>query len=275
VAQVKSNYNLRGKAQISNPHQPKSISASQPVHSHKGIEPQKRQWGNNKQNFKQKTGHESQGSENRIPQVENQNKSSQIRSDYQGTMKIKAGSSQDKNKAFSQVATVVQNCAPFDITQVLSQVKVSVPLMELMKVEEIKNRIVSLISGVLCQAKQNDETQGKRHAICNEEDEVPEVYLGVTMTKCPSQVEPFYVSLVINGKVIRNCMLDSRASTNIMPLAIMQQAGLKIDKACGKCYAMGAREVPVIGIMKDVNFRLATFPEKNYEMNITVVDIKP
>jgi len=111
--------------------------------------------------------------------------------------------------------------------------------------------------------------------MCIEKDEIPEVYLGMTMTKCPSQVEPFYVSLVINGKVIRNCMLDSGASTNIMPLAIMQQAGLKIDKACGKCYAMDAREVPVIGIMKDVDFRLAAYPEKIYKMNITVVDIKP
>jgi len=175
-------------------------------------------------------------------------------------VKIKAGSSQDKNRATIQATTVIQNYAPFDITQVLSQVKVFVPLMELMKLEEIKNRIVSLISRVPCQAKQNDEAQGKKHAICNEEDEAPEVYLGVTMTKCPSQVEPFYVSLVINGKVIRNCMLDSGASTNIMPLAIMQQAGLKIDKACGKCYAMDAREIPVIGIIKDVDFKLAAFP---------------
>jgi len=57
-----------------------------------------------------------------------------------------------------QAPTVIQNYAPFDITQVLSQIKVSVPLMELMKVEEFRNKTVSLISGVPCQAKQNIET---------------------------------------------------------------------------------------------------------------------
>ncbi|HEX4852156.1 MAG TPA: reverse transcriptase-like protein, partial [Puia sp.] len=275
VAQVKSNYNLRGKNQVGSPRQPEDISAGQLMHGHKGTEPQKRQWVNNKQNFRHRTGHDFQGPENKTPQAEDQSRGSQDRNDDQGTMRMKAKSAQDKSKIVEQATTAVQNCAPFDIAQILTQVKVSVPLMELMKVEEIKNRTISLISGVPFRVKQNDQTQGEKQVMCNEEDETPEVYLGMTMTKCPSQVEPFYVSLVINGKIIRNCMLDSGASTNVMPLAIMQQAGLKIDKACGKCYAMDAREVPVIGIMKDVDFKLAAFPEKRYKMNITVVGIKP
>lgn len=41
-----------------------------------------------------------------------------------------------------------------------------------------------------------------------------------------------------------------------------------------KFFVMNFREVPIISMMKDVNFKLAAYP-KEYTMNIIVIDIPP
>lgn len=41
---------------------------------------------------------------------------------------------------------------------------------------------------------------------------------------------PFYISVVVNGLVLGNCMLDSGALTNIIPYGVMKQLGLKITR---------------------------------------------
>jgi hypothetical protein len=37
---------------------------------------------------------------------------------------------------------------------------------------------------------------------------------------------PFYFSFGINGLCLNNCMLDSRASSNVISLKVMEQIGL-------------------------------------------------
>lgn len=47
------------------------------------------------------------------------------------------------------------------------------------------------------------------------------------------------------------------------------------SKAYGKCFAMDSREVSVMGVIKDVHFIFFAFPEKEFIMNVTMVDIPP
>lgn len=48
-----------------------------------------------------------------------------------------------------------------------------------------------------------------------------------------------------------------------------------VDTTFGKCYAMDSRSVPVVGVMKDVEFKLVACPEASYKIDITVVDVPP
>lgn len=41
---------------------------------------------------------------------------------------------------------------------------------------------------------------------------------------------PFYMSLHVGDDIFHNCMLDSEASTNVMPLSVMRQLGLNVHK---------------------------------------------
>ena len=41
---------------------------------------------------------------------------------------------------------------------------------------------------------------------------------------------PFYISLNVHDKTLHNCLLDSGASHNLMPKAVMEELGLEITK---------------------------------------------
>ena len=45
---------------------------------------------------------------------------------------------------------------------------------------------------------------------------------------------PFYISLNIHDKVIHNCLLDSGASHNLIPKAVMDELGLGITDDVGE-----------------------------------------
>jgi len=49
--------------------------------------------------------------------------------------------------------------------------------------------------------------------------------------KQDSSTPPFYITLLIHDLNLHNCMLDSRASHNMMPLSVMEQLGLQITKS--------------------------------------------
>lgn len=153
--------------------------------------------------------------------------------------------------------------------------------MELMRIYEYRNSVMKLISNIPNKLEvqdkgKNESEKNKRQVNDGKGDAMKtlEIYLGTTLIKIPSQVDPFYIKLLINNRLVKNCMIDSRA-INIMPMMIMKELGLWVDSTYGKCYAMYNISIPIIGIMSDVEINLATYPEATYRTNIIVVDIPP
>ncbi|XP_059070571.1 uncharacterized protein LOC131860207 [Cryptomeria japonica] len=75
--------------------------------------------------------------------------------------------------------------------------------------------------------------------------------------------------------IIVNPEQDSGATMNIMPQDVMKELGMHVDTPYGKCYAMDNRSVPIVGIMKDVEFRFPACPDTSYKIDITVVQVPP
>lgn len=75
--------------------------------------------------------------------------------------------------------------------------------------------------------------------------------------------------------MIKNCMIDSGVAIQIMLVRVMRELRMGVDIVFGKCYAMDNRSVPEVGIMKDVEFKLAACPKVSYKINIIVVDVPP
>lgn len=143
--------------------------------------------------------------------------------------------------------------------------------------------MIALINSIVGGSKQKVEAdvpktskiQAKDKEVGIVVNENPEIYLGTTIIVNPSLVNPFFLSIIIDGKVLRNCIIDSDASNNVIPIRIMEEMGLKVDRTYGKCYDMGSREVHVIGIIYKVPYKLVTFLEKELVMSVTVVNIPP
>jgi hypothetical protein len=83
---------------------------------------------------------------------------------------------------------------------------------------------------------------------------------------------PFYISLLVNGLLLWNCMLDSGASTNVMTLEVMNELGLTVSRPYRNVQAMDSREVQVCGVIKDLEVRLQEYPERILTMDVVVID---
>lgn len=70
-------------------------------------------------------------------------------------------------------------------------------------------------------------------------------------------------------------MIDFGVAINIMLVGVMKQLGMWVDTNGGKCYAMEIKPIPIVGVMKDVEVKLATYAQATYNIDVTVIDTPP
>ena len=105
--------------------------------------------------------------------------------------------------------------------------------------------------------------------------QISQMFLDDSLVAYIEDIDPFFLSLIIKGKTLKNFMIDLGASNTIMPLKVMDALGLKVDTQQGRCQGIDAREVLVIWTINALPFRLATYPEVELTMSVLVVDIPP
>ena len=68
----------------------------------------------------------------------------------------------------------------------------------------------------------------------NLQEQHPRIFIGFLLVdkteKDSSSSPPFYVKLTVHDQMIHNCLLDSKASHNLMPKEFMDSLGLSITK---------------------------------------------
>ena len=86
---------------------------------------------------------------------------------------------------------------------------------------------------------------------------------------------PFYMSLHLGSDILHNCMLDSGVSANVMPLSVMKELGLDVNRPYRNVCGLDSRSMSVHGPIKDIIVCFATSPDISTIMNIVVVDLPP
>jgi hypothetical protein len=79
--------------------------------------------------------------------------------------------------------------------------------------------------------------------------------------------------LIVHDHLLHNCMLNSRASHNLMPKVIMEKLGLEVTKPYQDLYSFDSRKVKCLGMIKDLVVNLAQIPVKSILMDVVVVDV--
>ena len=102
----------------------------------------------------------------------------------------------------------------------LSNVKMLVPVSELIKIPSQKEKLLKAIDEppVSLVEKQVATAYQDAPVILQNWDRKNEKNL------------PFYLSLLVNDKVLHNCMLDSGATSNVITKKVMEQLNLRISR---------------------------------------------
>jgi len=112
----------------------------------------------------------------------------------------------------------VEKVTSFNLESEIAKLKVSIPLPKLVKNSHYKHHVSRIL--------QIDPLSG----MVNVKNDHPELIFGLAIEGQleDSEVPPFYLSLRLHEYILHNAMLDSRASHNLMPKAIMEKLGLDI-----------------------------------------------
>jgi hypothetical protein len=109
----------------------------------------------------------------------------------------------------------------------------------------------------------------------NMQDEKMTVSLGPLIEDRDDSSPPLYTSLNINDKVLHNCLMDSRASHNLMPKFVMDELRLEVTKTYHDFYYFDSKKFKCLGVIKDMVVTLFQLPMKSILMDIIVVDVPP
>jgi len=163
-----------------------------------------------------------------------------------------------------EVKELEESFPSFKTEKKLSKIKILVPLMELARNPSYDKKIKKVI-----QPKGSTSPPDT----VNLQDDSPTIVFGPHIDEKDEVVAPFYVTLNIHDKVLHNCMLDSRASQNIMPKVGMEKLGLEITISYHDLYFFDARKVKCYGLIKDMVVTLAQLLAKSIMMDVAVVDV--
>ena len=111
----------------------------------------------------------------------------------------------------------------------------------------------------------------------NMNEDRPELIFGPNVDGKHSDglVPPLYLSLTVHDQILHNTMLDTGASHNLMPKAIMETLNLDITRPYKDLFSFDSSKVQCIGLIKDMCFNLVQYPGKSMIMDVVVADIPP
>jgi uncharacterized small protein (DUF1192 family) len=145
-----------------------------------------------------------------------------------------------RGKKAQPLSPIIQNHAPeireipkltssFNFEHEIQKIRIPVPLTELIKHGEFKKCFSDLLKS---------EASSPSTDFISLQDERPAVVLGPMVEDRDDSSPPFYTSLNIHDKVLHNCLMDSGASHNLMPKAVMEELGLEVTRAYHDLYSL-------------------------------------
>jgi hypothetical protein len=90
--------------------------------------------------------------------------------------------------------------------------------------------------------------------------------------KFGSHTPPFLLTFEIFNRNVHNCLVDSRASSNVMPYSVCKKLNIEPKKSSIQIVQLDRSNVKVLGELKNLN-RLSSNPKVHQTIDIIVVDI--
>ena len=115
--------------------------------------------------------------------------------------------------------------------------------------------------------------EGKERTTMEEKKANPRVDGILIETKSRSQNPPFFLTFETFNRNVHNCLVDSRASSNVMPYSVYKKLNVQPRMSETKIIKLYRSQVKVFGELKDVLIQLSSNSKVNQTIDIIVVDI--
>ena len=148
----------------------------------------------------------------------------------------------------------------YDIVEDIKKTKANIYLFELCNLPEQRNKLLEYF----------DPQPSSTSEAIESNTEINEISIG---GKSKSQTLTLLLTFEIFNHNVHNCLVDSRASSNVMPLSICKNINGQPTPSPSKIIQLDRCDVKVIGEMKDVLIRLSVDPRVCQFIDIMVVDI--
>ena len=177
-----------------------------------------------------------------------------------------------------EVQSLIKASTTFSLEEELAKLKIIIPLSELMSKNAYRSQVIKAL-----RIKPEIGTKAMNVGSANHSDTVnltddqPELLFGPEDDGQTNNgdVPPFYIIMNIHDLILYNAMLDSGASHNLMPKAVMEKFGLEVTKPYKDLHSFDSSKVKCIGLIKDLCITLAQILAKSMGMDIVVPDIPP
>jgi hypothetical protein len=176
------------------------------------------------------------------------------------------------------VQTLRNVAIPFILEGELAKLKIPIPLSELMNKNAYRSQVIKDLRIKLAIGATSLNVESSHHSnTINLVDDQLELLFGPEVDSQTGNgvMAPFYNILNIHDLKLHNNMLDSGASHNLMPKAVMEKLGLEVTRTYKDLHSFDSNKVKCIGLIKDLCISLAQIPVKRMVMDIIVADIPP
>jgi hypothetical protein len=177
-----------------------------------------------------------------------------------------------------EVQSLSKASTTFSLEGELAKLKIPIPLSEMMRKNAYRSQVIKALSIEPEIGTKALNVGSTNHSdTVNLVDDQPELLFGPEVDGQTDNgvVAPFYISLNIHDLILHNAMLDSGASHNLMPKAVMEKLGLEVTRPYKDLHSFDSSKVKCIGIIKYLCITLAQIPAKSMVMDIVVADIPP
>ena len=134
-----------------------------------------------------------------------------------------------------------------DIEKELSKIMCSIPITELMNVPSVRIQVEEFFDSVgqdkapeFALEFGHEQSAERTHSSKDEKDPPVNIQSAIYERKNGGH-PPFYLTLHIQNMLLHNCMLDSGATMNVIPLHVMKEMGLEVTRPYGNVCGIDSR----------------------------------
>jgi hypothetical protein len=127
----------------------------------------------------------------------------------------------------------------YNVIDDLTKLRITLPFMEVVKIPQQRENILKIL----------DEPSTRIEVVVTNS----KLQQNISAVKPRGKVPPFYITIENHDVVLHNCLVDSGATNNIMPLSVMEALGMgctKYYETGESIYAIDSRKVPTYGEIK-------------------------